>query len=160
MRFLADLSLFVEVANTRNFGRAAAALGMPASTLSRRISDSGTPRPGHFAAKSRGTVHHGGNAARCHRYRARRSGRKGIDAYRRCPDSQRHDGQHALSATARNEQPRAGIRRQPGGAGWKLVCRPPDCALSTRENRGRIVRARSHIFRAHVAAYRGQPGDR
>jgi DNA-binding transcriptional LysR family regulator len=38
MRFLADLALFVEVANTRNFGRAAAALGMPASTLSRRIS--------------------------------------------------------------------------------------------------------------------------
>jgi DNA-binding transcriptional LysR family regulator len=38
MRFLADLALFVEVANTRNFGRAAAVLGMPASTLSRRIS--------------------------------------------------------------------------------------------------------------------------
>ncbi|UWZ84205.1 LysR family transcriptional regulator [Occallatibacter riparius] len=38
MRFLADLALFVEVANTRNFGRAATALGMPASTLSRRIS--------------------------------------------------------------------------------------------------------------------------
>lgn len=38
MRFLADLALFVEVANTQNFGRAAAALGMPASTLSRRIS--------------------------------------------------------------------------------------------------------------------------
>lgn len=38
MRFLADLALFVEVANTRNFGRAAVALGMPASTLSRRIS--------------------------------------------------------------------------------------------------------------------------
>lgn len=38
MRFLSDLALFVEVANTRNFGRAAAALGMPASTLSRRIS--------------------------------------------------------------------------------------------------------------------------
>ncbi len=38
MRFLADLALFVEVANTRNFSRAAAALGMPASTLSRRIS--------------------------------------------------------------------------------------------------------------------------
>jgi DNA-binding transcriptional LysR family regulator len=37
MRFLADLALFVEVANTRNFGRAAAALGMPVSTLSRRI---------------------------------------------------------------------------------------------------------------------------
>ena len=37
MRFLADLALFVEVANTGNFGRAAAALGMPASTLSRRI---------------------------------------------------------------------------------------------------------------------------
>jgi DNA-binding transcriptional LysR family regulator len=37
MRFLADLALFVEVANTRNFGRAAAALGIPASTLSRRI---------------------------------------------------------------------------------------------------------------------------
>lgn len=38
MRFFADLALFVEVANTRNFTRAAAALGMPASTLSRRIS--------------------------------------------------------------------------------------------------------------------------
>ncbi|WP_263416685.1 LysR family transcriptional regulator [Terriglobus albidus] len=38
MRFLADLALFVEVANTRNFSRAAAALGIPASTLSRRIS--------------------------------------------------------------------------------------------------------------------------
>lgn len=38
MRFLADLALFVEVANTRNFTRAAAALGVPASTLSRRIS--------------------------------------------------------------------------------------------------------------------------
>jgi DNA-binding transcriptional LysR family regulator len=38
MRFLADLALFVEVANIRNFGRAAKALGMPASTLSRRIS--------------------------------------------------------------------------------------------------------------------------
>jgi DNA-binding transcriptional LysR family regulator len=38
MRFLADLALFVEVANTGNFRRAAAALGMPASTLSRRIS--------------------------------------------------------------------------------------------------------------------------
>src|SRR4051794_29808520 len=37
MRFLADLALFVEVANTGNFGRAAATLGMPASTLSRRI---------------------------------------------------------------------------------------------------------------------------
>jgi len=37
VRFLADLALFVEVANTRNFGKAAAALGMPASTLSRRI---------------------------------------------------------------------------------------------------------------------------
>jgi LysR family transcriptional regulator, regulator for bpeEF and oprC len=38
MRFLADLALFVEVANTGNFGRAATALGMPASTLSRRMS--------------------------------------------------------------------------------------------------------------------------
>ena len=38
MRFLADLALFVEVANMGNFRRAAAALGMPASTLSRRIS--------------------------------------------------------------------------------------------------------------------------
>jgi LysR family transcriptional regulator, regulator for bpeEF and oprC len=37
MRFLADLALFVEVANTQNFGRAAASLGMPTSTLSRRI---------------------------------------------------------------------------------------------------------------------------
>ena len=38
MRFLADLALFVEVANTRNFSRAASALGIPTSTLSRRIS--------------------------------------------------------------------------------------------------------------------------
>lgn len=38
MRFLADLALFVEVAHTRNFSRAAAVLGMPVSTLSRRIS--------------------------------------------------------------------------------------------------------------------------
>lgn len=38
MRFLADPALFVEVANTRNFGRAAAALRMPPSTLARRIS--------------------------------------------------------------------------------------------------------------------------
>ena len=38
MRFLADLALFVEVANTGNFRRAAAVLGTPASTLSRRIS--------------------------------------------------------------------------------------------------------------------------
>jgi DNA-binding transcriptional LysR family regulator len=38
MRFLADVALFVEVANTRNFSRAAVALGMPVSTLSRRIS--------------------------------------------------------------------------------------------------------------------------
>lgn len=38
MRFLADLALFVEVANTENFGKAATALSMPASTLSRRIS--------------------------------------------------------------------------------------------------------------------------
>lgn len=38
MRFLADLALFVEVANTSNFSRAAAALGVPVSTLSRRIS--------------------------------------------------------------------------------------------------------------------------
>jgi DNA-binding transcriptional LysR family regulator len=37
MRFLADLALFVEVANTQNFGRAATSLGMPTSTLSRRI---------------------------------------------------------------------------------------------------------------------------
>jgi len=37
MRFLADLALFVEVANAQNFGRAAASLGMPTSTLSRRI---------------------------------------------------------------------------------------------------------------------------
>jgi LysR family transcriptional regulator, regulator for bpeEF and oprC len=38
MQFLADLALFVEVANTRNYSRAASALGIPASTLSRRIS--------------------------------------------------------------------------------------------------------------------------
>jgi LysR family transcriptional regulator, regulator for bpeEF and oprC len=37
MRLLADMALFVEVANTRHFGRAASALDMPASTLSRRI---------------------------------------------------------------------------------------------------------------------------
>ncbi|MEK6398520.1 MAG: LysR family transcriptional regulator [Terriglobus sp.] len=37
MRFLADLALFVEVANTRSFSRAAAALRIPPSTLSRRI---------------------------------------------------------------------------------------------------------------------------
>jgi DNA-binding transcriptional LysR family regulator len=37
MRLLADMALFVEVANTRHFGRAAAALDIPASTLSRRI---------------------------------------------------------------------------------------------------------------------------
>jgi DNA-binding transcriptional LysR family regulator len=37
MRLLADMAIFVEVGNTRHFGRAAAALGMPASTLSRRI---------------------------------------------------------------------------------------------------------------------------
>src|SRR5215469_6260445 len=37
MRFLADLALFVEVANAQNFGRAATSLGMPTSTLSRRI---------------------------------------------------------------------------------------------------------------------------
>lgn len=37
MRFLADLALFVEVANTRNFSKAALALGMPVSTVSRRI---------------------------------------------------------------------------------------------------------------------------
>jgi len=37
MRLLADMALFVEVANMRHFARAAAALGMPASTLSRRI---------------------------------------------------------------------------------------------------------------------------
>ncbi len=34
MRFLADLALSVALANTHNFSRAAAALGMPASTLS------------------------------------------------------------------------------------------------------------------------------
>jgi DNA-binding transcriptional LysR family regulator len=38
MRFLSDLALFVEVANTRSFSRAASALGIPTSTLSRRIS--------------------------------------------------------------------------------------------------------------------------
>ena len=37
MRLLADIALFVEVTNMRHFGRAAAALDMPASTLSRRI---------------------------------------------------------------------------------------------------------------------------
>lgn len=37
MRFLADMELFVEVAKLRNFGRAAAALGITAPTLSRRV---------------------------------------------------------------------------------------------------------------------------
>lgn len=37
MRFLADLALFVEVASAGNFSRAAVSLGMPLSTLSRRI---------------------------------------------------------------------------------------------------------------------------
>lgn len=38
VRFLADLALFVEVAKRRNFSLAAVALGIPASTLSRRLS--------------------------------------------------------------------------------------------------------------------------
>lgn len=38
MELLRDMALFVEVVNTRSFTRAAAKLGMPASTLSRRIS--------------------------------------------------------------------------------------------------------------------------
>ena len=38
MRFLSDLALFVEAANKRSFSQAAAALGIPTSTLSRRIS--------------------------------------------------------------------------------------------------------------------------
>ena len=37
MRLLADMELFVELARLRNFGRAAAALDITASTLSRRI---------------------------------------------------------------------------------------------------------------------------
>src|ERR1039457_2706546 len=37
MSLLADMPLFVGLANTRHFGRAAAALDIPASTLSRRI---------------------------------------------------------------------------------------------------------------------------
>lgn len=37
MRFLSDLALFVAVANARSFSRAASNLGMPTSTLSRRI---------------------------------------------------------------------------------------------------------------------------
>ena len=37
MRLLADMALFVEVARLQHFSRAAAALDMPASTLSRRI---------------------------------------------------------------------------------------------------------------------------
>jgi len=37
MRLLADMEVFVEVAKLRNFGRAAAALGVTASTLSRRV---------------------------------------------------------------------------------------------------------------------------
>jgi DNA-binding transcriptional LysR family regulator len=39
VKLLADLDLFVEVASARHFGRAAAALDMPASTLSRRIAN-------------------------------------------------------------------------------------------------------------------------
>ena len=37
MDLLRDMSLFVELAKSRHFGRAAAALGLPPSTLSRRI---------------------------------------------------------------------------------------------------------------------------
>lgn len=37
MRLLADMEVFVEIARLRNFGRAAAVLGVTASTLSRRI---------------------------------------------------------------------------------------------------------------------------
>ena len=37
MRFLADMELFVQTAKLRNFGRAATALGITPSTLSRRI---------------------------------------------------------------------------------------------------------------------------
>lgn len=37
MRLLADMELFVELSRLRNFGRAAAALGITASTLSRRM---------------------------------------------------------------------------------------------------------------------------
>lgn len=37
MRWLAEMELFVELAKVRNFGRAAAALGITASTLSRRM---------------------------------------------------------------------------------------------------------------------------
>lgn len=37
MRLLADMEVFVEIARLRNFGRAAAALGVTASTLSRRV---------------------------------------------------------------------------------------------------------------------------
>lgn len=39
MRLLANMELFVELAKLRNFGRAAAALGLTASTLSRRMTD-------------------------------------------------------------------------------------------------------------------------
>lgn len=37
MSLLADMPMFVGLANARHFGRAAAALGIPASTLSRRV---------------------------------------------------------------------------------------------------------------------------
>ena len=37
MRILSDMAMFVEVANTKHFAKAAASLGMPASTFSRRI---------------------------------------------------------------------------------------------------------------------------
>ena len=36
--WLRDMALFVAVGQARSFGRAAASLGMPSSTLSRRIS--------------------------------------------------------------------------------------------------------------------------
>ena len=39
MRLLADIEEFVEVVKARHFGRAAASLGVTASTLSRRISE-------------------------------------------------------------------------------------------------------------------------
>lgn len=39
MQYLRDIALFVEVAREKNFARAAAKLGMPASSLSRRISE-------------------------------------------------------------------------------------------------------------------------
>ncbi len=55
MRLLADMEVFVEAAKMRNFGRAAAALGITPSTLSRRIS--GLERELGFVLIRRSTRH-------------------------------------------------------------------------------------------------------